>query len=745
MPRNTSNKLFISELSPCKKNAKKMLPQDRRNQFRWLTIALGGAVVLVSLVRLPLETINIQFLMLAIITLLVTARISVQIPNISGSITVSDTFIFLVLLLHGGEAAILLAALEGITCTLRISKKAITVIFNAAVMAISTFVTAWTLNALFHSLPGAQFSFSPSFVAGICLMGLAQYIVNSGLVAIDRALKTGDSIPKTWRDHYLWTSVTYFVGATTASVIARLIGVLGFFPVILTTPIIAVVYFTYQTYMKSVEASVSQAAQAQRHVEDQKQYILELELIRKQLQDSREHFRNAALHDALTGLPNRVLLSEKLNIAIDRTKRHPDYLFAVLFLDLDRFKVINDSMGHEAGDKLLVLIANRLKESVRPGDTVARLGGDEFAVLLEGLESFSDALRVANRVQEQLLYPISLDATEVFTSASIGIALSTSGYDRPDDILRDADTAMYRAKSNGKARYELFDKNMHTQAVAQLQLESDLRRAIEREELSLHYQPILSLADERLSRFEALLRWQHPQRGLISPAEFVPIAEETGLILELGKWALREACRQMRHWQVLGFLDESAAISVNLSSKQFVQAGLVDQVKEILAETGLPANCLELEITESVVMGNADTACSTLRELRELGIRLSIDDFGTGYSSLSYLHRFPISTLKIDRSFIGHMSVDDNSTIVSTIMTLAQNLGMEVVAEGIETAAQLAQLKLLGCEFGQGYWFARPADATSLELLLQSGAYLKSDNGLRGDKVGALIESICLN
>ena len=699
--------------------------QSRRKYFRWLTISVGCVVFIWSLVHLSLPSIDVQFLALAAITLLVTSRIAVQIPSINGRITVSDTLIFLVLLLHGAELAILLASIEGASASRRISKKATTILFNASVMAISTFVTAGPLRLFFAEFRNEQLSLTAGFVAAVCLMGLTQYACNSVLIAIDRALQTEAAIWQTWRRHYLWTSLTYFAGASSAGVIAKLILVLGFFPVILTTPIIAIVYFTYQTYMKSVEASTAQADQAIRSVEDQQRYISELELIRKELHESREHFRNAALHDSLTGLPNRTLLTDRLEIAIQQSKRHPDHLFAVLFLDLDRFKVINDSMGHVAGDHLLVVTARRLREGIRPSDTVARLGGDEFAILLDGLESFSDALRVAERLQKQLAQPIYLDHTEVFTSASIGIALSATGYDRPDAILRDADTAMYRAKGNGKARHQLFDQNMHIQAVAQLNLENDLRRAIEREEFCLYYQPIFSLADEKLSRLEALVRWMHPERGLVSPGEFISVAEENGLILDLGKWVLQRACRQMRDWQLKGIVDEDASVSVNLSCKQFAQPGLLEQVKEILNETGLPGPCLELEITESVIMENADAACETLRELRALGVGLSIDDFGTGYSSLSYLHRFPITALKIDRSFIAN---DDHSGIVGTIITLADKLGVEVVAEGIETAAQGAYLKDLGCEFGQGYWLARPADSAAIELLLQKDAYQPEKN-----------------
>jgi diguanylate cyclase (GGDEF)-like protein/PAS domain S-box-containing protein len=434
---------------------------------------------------------------------------------------------------------------------------------------------------------------------------------------------------------------------------------------------------------------------------------------------SEERLMHDAFHDALTGLPNRALFMDHVKLTIARSKRRAGHLFAVLFLDLDRFKIINDSLGHLVGDQLLVGIARRLEQCLREGDTVARVGGDEFTILLEDISGESEAVEVAVRVQRELSAAFSLEGHEVFTTASIGVALSTIGYDGPEDILRDADTAMYRAKSLGKARHEVFDKAMHAIAVNLLQMETDLRKALERRELYMLYQPIVSLDDFRLCGFEALVRWQHPERGLISPMDFIPVAEDTGQIIPIGEFALHEACRQMRRWQKLFPSDTPLFISVNLSGKQFNQPNLIEMVRTTLGKTRLEPRSLKLEITESVVMENIETATGMLRELREIGVQLAIDDFGTGYSSLSYLHRFPIDTLKIDRSFVTRM-VDnsENIEIVRTIVMLAQNLGMDVVAEGVETKDQLALLRKLGCENGQGYYFSRPSTPVDAEKIL---------------------------
>ncbi|MBD1849192.1 EAL domain-containing protein [Leptolyngbya sp. FACHB-711] len=415
-----------------------------------------------------------------------------------------------------------------------------------------------------------------------------------------------------------------------------------------------------------------------------------------------------AFYDTLTGLPNRMLLTERMRHAIQLAQRNPDLMFAVLFIDLDRFKVINDSLGHMLGDQLLIAIANRFLQCLRPIDMVARLGGDEFVVLLEEVKDTATVIAFADRIQSELAQSFDLEGHEVYTAASIGIAFSTVGYERPEDLLRDADTAMYRAKAQGRGRYEIFQPGMHTNAMALLQLETDLRRAIERQELCLHYQPIVSLRTCQIVGVEALVRWHHPQRGLISPSEFIPLAEETGLIVPIGSWVLREACQQVHEWQLQSRREELLIVHVNLSGRHF-SSGIAEEVRQVLQDTQLLPQQLKLEITETVLMENAESAIKTLNQLRQLGVQLAIDDFGTGYSSLSYLHRLPIDTLKIDRSFTSKIDFDgEQLAIVRTIITLAWNVGMEVIAEGIETPKQLAQLRALHCEYGQGYFFAKP-------------------------------------
>ncbi len=461
---------------------------------------------------------------------------------------------------------------------------------------------------------------------------------------------------------------------------------------------------------------------------------LDVEISAKMLEDGRiqaiirditerkraeEQLLHHAFHDALTCLPNRALFMDRLKQAIYHSKRRQDYIFAVLFLDLDRFKIVNDSLGHMVGDQLLVAMARRLALCLRPGDTIARLGGDEFTILLDDVKDFANANFVAERIQKALALPFDLDGHEVFTTVSIGIAVSATGYDRPEDVLRDADIAMYRAKALGKARYEVFDTAMHKRFVTLLRLETDLRRALERQEFCVYYQPIVSLTTGYITGFEALLRWQHPRRGLVLPSEFIMLAEETGLIIAIDRWVLREAYRQMRLWQSRFGDRLPLSVSVNLSSKQFSQLDLIEHIDQTLREQELHAHSLKLELTESMVMENAEMTAAMLADLRALNVRVSIDDFGTGYSSLSYLQRFPIDTLKIDRSFIrGIGAHGDNTEIIRAITALAHNLGMDVIAEGIETAEQLAHLRALACEYGQGYYFARPVNSEATYQLL---------------------------
>jgi diguanylate cyclase (GGDEF)-like protein len=441
---------------------------------------------------------------------------------------------------------------------------------------------------------------------------------------------------------------------------------------------------------------------------------------RKEFEDQLEH---QAFHDTLTQMPNRALFMNRLRHLFQRAVRaEGQLLFAVLYLDVDRFKGVNDGLGHQAGDELLIAIAKRLEQCIRPSDTLARLGGDEFTVLLEDIATDMDATRVADRIHQELAAPFIVHDQEVFSTVSLGIALSSSHYQRPEDMLRDADTAMYRAKANGRSRHQIFDVDMHQRAVSMLRLETDLRRAIERRELVPYYQPIINLATRQLSGFEALARWKHPTRGLIMPDVFIPIAEDTGLIGPLGEFMLTESCRQMQEWQSRHRRDPRLHISVNVSTRQLVQSDVAVLVARILSETGLDPSCLTLEITESALMQNLKSGAAVIQRLHDMDVRLHIDDFGTGYSSLAYLHNFPVHTLKVDRSFVSRMEhLPHQGKIVKAIVSLAQNLGMEVTAEGVETRAQADALQDLDCTSAQGYLFSRPLPAEEAERLIIDG------------------------
>jgi diguanylate cyclase (GGDEF)-like protein/PAS domain S-box-containing protein len=791
----------------------------------WLVLAAGVAVFIVSALRLQPVKMDVQFLLVAFVTIVFGSRIGVQIPHVKAEITVSDTFIFLILLLYGSEAAVMVAFAEALCSSMRFTSKWLTRFFNASMFAFSTFITAAVLRVCFGPINEVGHgSYSANFMMALFVMASVQYVTNSGLAAVRESMKLNRPFAYIWQKHFLWTSVTYYAGATAAGMITMLITGIGFYAFVVALPLVGILYATYRTY--------------RRHIEDAEQHASEQSRISQALQQSEEHFRNAfdhaagmalispegqwrrvngslcqilgyseeellatnfqemtlpedlgddlvhlyqllegkirldqrekryihklghyiwvlqsasvarnaqgeslhlilqiqditerkraeeqvhhaAFHDALTGLPNRTLLSDRLSLALARAKRNKDYQFAVLFLDLDRFKLVNDSLGHTLGDQLLVELGRRLELCMRKGDTVARLGGDEFGMLLDGIKDPYDAVYIAERIQEELTCPFELNGHEFLTTTSIGIAFSQTGYGGPEDILRDADIAMYRAKANGKARYEVFDVAMHAHALEILTLERELRRAIERNEIAVHYQPIYSLADQKLVGFEALARWDSQELGPISPVQFIPLAEETGLVIPLGMAVLNEACRQLREWHDDFPTEPKLSVSVNISGKQLQQASLVDLVKKSLLQARLDPSCLHLEITESVIMENAQEVTEMLGQLKALGVKLSIDDFGTGYSSLSYLHRFPFDILKIDRSFVSRMGSDQESTgIIETILILADKLGKSAIAEGVETPAQLSQLAAAGCGYGQGYLFSRPLVSDAVRRML---------------------------
>jgi diguanylate cyclase (GGDEF)-like protein len=433
-----------------------------------------------------------------------------------------------------------------------------------------------------------------------------------------------------------------------------------------------------------------------------------------------EKLRHAVLHDPVTGLPNRTLFLDRVRQAMARGRRNPGHAFGILVLDLDRFKGVNDSLGHLAGDAFLVAVAGRLAPCVRPQDTLAHLGGDQFTVLVDEVGDASDLARVAERFRGALARPVSVRGQEVFASATVGIASGPASYTQPEALLRDAHAAMHRAKAQGPGAFQVFDDAMHAHARARLRLETELRRALERSEFRLHYQPIVSLRTRRLAAFEGLVRWQHPQRGLLAPDDFLPLAEETGLILPLGQWVLEEGCRQMRAWRDANGHRKLPTMSLNLSGRQLAESDLVADVKRALHAEGLAGHELDLEVTENVIMQDTDSARGCLAGLRALDLGVSIDDFGTGHSSLSHLDRLPVDTLKIDRSFLHREGHPHKAEIVRTIVSLGHNLGLEVIAEGIETAAQLAELSEMGCDHGQGYLFSPPVEVTAAGAMLHA-------------------------
>ena len=440
-----------------------------------------------------------------------------------------------------------------------------------------------------------------------------------------------------------------------------------------------------------------------------------------ELKEAERQITHQAFHDTLTNLPNRALFIEHLNMALKRGKRRPEYRFAVLYLDIDRFKLVNDSLGHSVGDKLLKAFAERIQDSLREIDTLARLGGDEFVILLEDIEGKDYASMVAERLQKELKRPFIVNTKEVFAPASFGVMLNTQDYDLPEDIIRDADAAMYHAKEKGRAQYKVFDKKLHEKALHLLQRETDLRKAIHRKEFVTHYQPIVSLKTRSVVGFEALIRWNHPQLGLIYPGSFISIAEETGLIIPITRLVLEEACSDLKSWQEQVQHLQKLTLNINISSKHFLLPSLLDDIKDVLDSTDLPPDHLKLEITETALMEDVEETVRHVNRMREYGLQIVIDDFGTGYSSLSYLQRLPIDTLKVDRSFVSRIqnTPDGNRNIVEAIISLAHRLDMIVVAEGVENLEQYTILLNMNCQFGQGYLFSKPIPKQEIDVLIQ--------------------------
>jgi len=441
-----------------------------------------------------------------------------------------------------------------------------------------------------------------------------------------------------------------------------------------------------------------------------------------ELKEAERQIYHQAFHDSLTNLPNRALFMEHLIMAIKRGKRRKNYFFAVIYLDIDRFKLVNDSLGHNIGDKLLVEFAKRIQDLLRDIDTLARFGGDEFVILLEDIEDENYALEITKRLQKSLKSPFEIKGNDIYAPASFGIVLNTRIYDNPEIIIRDADAAMYYAKEKGRSQFKIFDNTLHEKALSLLQIETDLRKAMANKELDLYYQPIVSLDNISIIGFEALIRWNHPSQGLVYPDSFIPVAEETGLIIPIGRWVLKKACMDLRRWDEQVKSELPLFMSVNISSKQFLRLSLIDDIKEILDETGLPPDQLKLEITETALMEDVHETIPLIQRLKDFGVQIVIDDFGTGYSSMSYLQQLPIDTLKVDHSFISRIennNNDENKNIVETIVSLAHKLGLQVVAEGVETAEQQSILSNMKCQLAQGFLFSKPLEKKKMDALIK--------------------------
>jgi len=696
-------------------------------------LPLGLAVLGWVIFSFPVEKVNAGLIALSVVTVFFSSYLRIQLPRTKIHLTISDALIILSLMIYGGEVAVLLAALESFYTSLnlrrqKISIKTKTIFLNVAIAALSTFATALVAEYLFGSIETVAVTASHTLlVAMLIVMAFTQFTVNSICVAVFLAFKSEKSAWEIWNEYCLNALVLYFSGAIMAGFAVRALQPINIFLFATVVGFFAIVYMTYRRYVDEIKTTAAKAEQSERaraeqaenHILELQRHIAEQERIGQALRESKERFRHAAFHDALTNLPNRNSFIERLKFALEKHRQNAEYNFAVLFLDLNRFKTVNESLGHSIGNNLIQAVGKRLQELIKKEDLLARFGGDEFAIILTNIKDAEDVVSFAQLINYKFSYPFNISGREIFINTSIGISFGSAKYAEAEEVLRDADIAMYYAKDHNK-NYEIFNQTMHTRAVTLHQIETDLRYAVERNELLAFYQPIIALGTMQLSGFESLIRWKHPQRGLIPPNEFIPVAEETGLIASITYWMLEESCRQIVRFQRLAPENAPLFLSVNLSGKHFAHGDIVERIQDIILRTQIAPQCLKLEITESAVMDNPEKAIAMLRRLKNLGLQLSIDDFGTGYSSLSYLHRFPIDTLKVDRSFVGTMEDgSENGEIVRTVIALAKALNLVVVAEGIETIHQLHQLRILGCEYGQGYLFSRPVTLDEAEKIVE--------------------------
>lgn len=716
-----------------------MSRESTANFYKISIAVLGGACSLLAVLNIKAEVLTWKFAVLFLFTVLLAPRMSITLPRSKFILSFSDSMVFLAFLMFGGEAAIIIATAEIIANCIYFNFKGVefaryTVPFNIGATSLSTAITFYVWSWIPHitNIDPASAS-TPNLITTLGILALTQFFASSAFASIFYSLKTDTNPWQAWKKEGFSISITHFAGACLAGIVSKLLNYGDTYSIAVSLITCAVIYYNYRQIIEEMTNSIEQAEQAERDKADAERekrieiekYAEELTLSLKKeeetgkaLRKSQRAFQHAALHDSLTKMPNRAYFGEIVRELIEETKTGAESKSYVLFLDLARFKTINDSLGHTIGDKVLMVVAKRFSRMLRAQDKVARLGGDEFAIILRGLSSDEKAEKVAWKIHQKIAQPFSLSKSKIHTSVNIGIAPCQAEYNTPEEILRDADIAMHHAKEKGSG-VALFTKELREKFIQEATLESELPFAIERKELSMHYQPLISLKDGSLIGFEALLRWNHHKIGFISPAQFIPIAENSGLIIPITNWILGETCRQIAEWQNLSFATKDLIVSVNISGKHLSNTDLIVDVKKALKNSNLSPSSLKLEITESAAMDNVVQTVQILTSLKELGVQLSIDDFGTGYSSLSYLHRLPFDTLKIDRSFVNSVGENgEDSEILQTIISLAKNLKMRVIAEGIETESQLNILKNLGCDYGQGYLMSKPLPQDVMEELL---------------------------
>lgn len=705
------------------------------NTYKILITIAGIATLIAIVFQIPSQTVTFGFISLSIFSVLVASRMHLQLPRTDFYLNFSDSVIFLAFLLFGGKEATIIAALEMMSACYLLKRRGVVfskyiIPFNIAASILTT-----ALSYQIWKIIGVSFSHETSTANLITVLGmlvLSQFVSNSILTSIHITLKENINLKDAWKKSGFSISVTQIAGACLAGVAFKVINYGDYYSTAIALLVIIVAYFNYRKVISDMNSSIEEvekaqkekaesekirAEQAEKHAEELGFALAEQERISEKLQESNDALEHAAYYDSLTKLPNRAYLIERLSLllelGIDISNK-----YYVVFLDLRRFKNINNRLGHTIGDKVLVLAAKRLLRSVKMEDTVARLGGDEFAIILNDLKSPEEAKRYARKIYQKLTQPFALHGHKVFLGVNIGISPFEPEHKKPEDILRDADIAMHFSKEK-ETEFAFFDKNLRSRVLETIKLESHLRFALEKKELSMYYQPLISLVDGEIIGFEALLRWHHPTIGFISPAQFIPIAEDSGLIIPITEWILNETTSQIAKWQKISQNYNELMVSVNISGKHIAQDGLVKSVRDSLKNANLNPLALKLEITESTAMEDAERTVEVLTQLKKLGTQLSIDDFGTGYSSLSYLHRLPFDTLKIDRSFVYSVGENgENSEILQTIISLAKNLKMKVIAEGIETENQLRLLRNLGCDYGQGFLMSKPLPKDDMETLL---------------------------